>query len=117
MAKKTRRKGGMFRKATMLAEPVGRAALTFGKEYGKDYAQKKMPKIIKGIYDDPSLASDPKYLFTASQTIKTPPKFVISNDENINNENINPNIMPGGKSKIKRRKNKRKTRKNRKLIV
>ena len=115
MARKTRR-GGMLKTATSIAAPVGRAVLVFGKEYGKDYGQKKLPKVAKGIYNDPSLASDPKYVLTGRTDIPAPNIKISSPNLNVlNDENLNSNIMTGGKSKRnKRRKNRRKTRKNKK---
>ena len=106
----------MLKTAATIAAPVGRAALVFGKEYGKDYSQKKLPKVVRGIYDDPSLASNPKYVLTGRTDIQAPNIKISSPNLNVlNDENLNSNIMTGGKSKRnKRRKNRRKTRKNKK---
>jgi hypothetical protein len=50
MVRKTKRKnGGMFRTITKIVQPVGRAALTVGKDYGQK-------KLTHGIYNDQSLA-------------------------------------------------------------
>lgn len=105
----TRKKGGMFKLVTKVSQPIGRAAITLGKEYGKDYTQKKLPKITEGVYNDPSLAKNPGYIMTGTKTIPTP------NFNIYDSENVNPNIMKGGKTKRNRiKKRKVKTRRNRK---
>lgn len=40
MVRRTRIKGGMINLVTTVSRPIGRAAVTLGKEYSKDYMQK-----------------------------------------------------------------------------
>lgn len=105
MVRKTKRKnGGMFRTITKIGQPVGRVALTLGKEYGKDYGQKKLPDVTQGIYNDPSLASDPNFILTGRK--KAQSNKIIFSQEN-DSENINPNIIRGGKTKRYKKRNKK----------
>ncbi len=130
MVRKTKR-GGMIR---AVARPLGKATVALGESVGKDYLQNKSLKVAKGIYDDPSLATNPSFITTGIKPM-TKPSIKIYNKENVySNENANPNIQKytnpnmfenfGGKSRrimyknnktSKRQKtNKKKTRKNRK---
>jgi hypothetical protein len=115
MVRRTKRRGGMLR---TLGRPIGTAAVTLGKSLGKDYLRKKSVKVAEGVYDDPSLASDPKFMLTGNKPFPQP-NIPIQPD---NRENINTNIpinwdqinenKYGGKSR--RRYKKIKTRKNKK---
>lgn len=114
MVRRTRRKGGMIKLVTKATQPIGRAAVTLGKEYSKDYMQKKLPEVTKGLYEEPSLAKNPAYIMTGTKPMPIP------NFNIYDSENVNPNIMRGGKTKRnnvrnnRRNKRKVKTRKNRK---
>jgi hypothetical protein len=118
MVRQTKRKGGMIGTLKKAAQPLGRATVILGKEYGKDWAQQKAPKVAKGIYNDPSLATDTSFILTGTKKFPTPtprsiPQFDINDIDIDNSENINPNIMKGGKTK-RRRKLQKKTSRNRK---
>ena len=106
MIRKTRRRGGM--RAAL--KPLGQAAVTVGKEYGKDWIKTKSVKVAEGIYKDPNLIKDPNFMLYGTKPLSKP-KFDMYDSENI--ENINPNLKRGGKTK-KRNNKKRKTRRNRK---
>ena len=117
MIRKTKRRGGM----RAVLKPLGQTTLTIGKEYGKDYLQKKFPSVTKGIYNEPSLASNTQFLLTGKKTDFPPPKLNIYNNENnkynkYNIENNNSNIMIGGKTKRHKRTKRNKRRKTIKNI-
>lgn len=116
MVRKTRRKGGMFKLATKTLQPIGRAAVTLGKEYSKDYMQKKLPKVTEGLYNDPSLAKNPGYIITGNKPMSSPnfQKNYAEDNDKENNENVNPNIMRGGNTKRNKRRNKRKVKTSKK---
>ena len=104
------RNGGMLGTLKKVAQPLGHATVILGKEYSKDWAQKKGPKIIKEIYNDPSSATDPTLILTGTKKMPTPtpiqlPKFDINDFDIEDSENVNPNIKKGGRRKTKRRKN------------
>jgi hypothetical protein len=112
MVRRTRKKGGMFKK---VAQPLGRATLVLAEEYGKDWAQKKGPKVLKGINDDPGLANDTTFVLTGIKKMPTPKFYKNTNNyPEEDSENINPNIMKGGKTNKRRISKKRKTVKTRK---
>jgi hypothetical protein len=121
MVRRTKRRGGMLRS---LGRPVGRATVTLGESIGKDYLQKKSVKVAQGLYDDPSLASNPRFILTGNkQPIQPNIRINLNNKEN-NKENINTNIPMnwnktsenkyGGRSRrrTRRRYKKIKTRKS-----
>ena len=119
MIRKTKRKGGMIR---AVAKPLGKATVALGESIGKDYLQNKSLKVAKGIYDDPSLATNSSFIMTGIKPMSKP-KIQIYDKENIyDSENINPNINQymkpnlyenfGGRTKRKYKR--KKTRKNRK---
>lgn len=91
-------------------KPLGQSALTIGKEYGKDWLKTKSMKVAEGIYQDPNLIKDPNYMLYNKKPISiVKPKFdIYVNNEN--DENVNPNIIKGGKISRKKYVNKRKTR-------
>lgn len=105
MNHKTKRKGGMFKTAVA---PLGRATYKITEAVGKDYLQKKMPKIIKGLYEDPTLIDNPSFLVTGKKPVKQPTTHIYANV--YDKENSNPNL--GGKTKKRKNNRKRKTRKN-----
>jgi hypothetical protein len=114
MVRKTRT-GGMIR---AIGKPLGKATIALGESVGKDYLQNNSFKVVNGIYEEPSLATNPAFIATGKKPIpKT--KIQIYNNRNVyDSENINPNIQKytrtnvGGKNIKKTRKNK--TRKNKK---
>ena len=113
MVRKSKRRGGMFKTA---ARATGQVLGSIVKETATNYA-KKLPNIMTGLAQDPSNASDPRFVLTGKKTTARP------NIKIYNNENINPNIQntssqpnvtfkyPVG-GKTRRRYKKRKTRKN-----
>jgi hypothetical protein len=103
MVRKTKRRGGMLR---AIGRPLGKAAVTLGEEIGKDYLRKKSRKVGEGVYDNPSLSTNPGFLLTGIKPISNPNIQMPIGDR----ENINPNF--GGRRT--RRKKGRKSRKNRK---
>lgn len=109
MVRKTRRNGGMIRRAASLLKPIGQTVLTIGEEYGKEYAQKKFPKVLKGIYEDPNSAS-PGLVLSGKKDLPTPNIRI----PNIDKENQQPNNNIGGKTKRYKRNKRRKTRRNKK---
>lgn len=112
--KNTRRKGGMIK---TFAKPIGRAALVIGEEYSKDYLQKKIPKIVQYSLDDPSLIKKPEYLLMARKKIPNPSikiKQYYNPDNSYDKENMNTNLLQGGKSK--RNDKKRQSRKTRRAL-
>jgi hypothetical protein len=118
MVRKTRRRGGMIR---AIGKPLGKATLVLGESVGKDYLQNNSLKVVKGIYDDPSLATNPAFLATGKKPIPKA-KIQIYNNENVyDSENVNPNIQKYTNSKTNlyenfggRKYKKRKTKKNKK---
>jgi len=114
MVRRTRRNGGMLGKIQKIAQPLGRATVILAEEYGKDWAQKKAPKAMKEIYNNPSSATDPKVILTGTKTLPSP-KFDINSIDIEDSENVNPNIIKikGGKTRRGKLK-KRKSRKSRK---
>lgn len=119
MTNKTKRRGGMIR---AVARPLGKATIALGESVGKDYLQNKSLKVAKGIYDDPSLATNPAFIATGIKPI-TKPNIQIYDKENMyNDENVNPNIQIHNKANLyenfggrtKRKYKRKKTRKNRK---
>lgn len=105
--KKQRARGGTIRP---IARPLGKAAMTLGENVGKDYLQNKLPKVVKGIQEDASLAKQPSFLLSATKPMPKPkshfqwklqmdnPAFVL--DEN--KENMTP-LRRGGKRKRTKR--------------
>lgn len=63
-------------------QPVGRAALSVGKEVskevGKEWLQKKAVKVGLGANDDPTLARTPSFLLTGRKPLPTPRPSVAS---------------------------------------
>lgn len=109
MARKT--KGGMMRTISKLLTTAG---ITLGKSIGKDYLQKKSMKVATGVYDDPSLATNPQFLLTAKKSVKKPTTNMYHNIDD--KENANQNLAGKSRKNKKSRKNikRKKTRKNRK---
>ena len=113
MVRRTRRRGGMMQ----AMRPLGKATVSLGKSIGKDYLQNKSIKVAHGIYDDPSRATDPRFILTGKQ--KTPmPNIKIYNDENASNnisniqasfqnENTFDNLGGGSRRKYKKRKSRK----------
>ena len=106
MIRKTRRRGGM--RAAL--KPLGQAATTLGKEYGKDWIKTKSIKVTEGLNKDPNLIKDPNFMLYGTKPMSKL-NFDMYDMENI--ENINPNLRRGGKTK-KRNNKKRKTCRNKK---
>lgn len=108
MARKT--KGGMMR---TISKPLTTAGITLGKSLGKDYLQKKSIKVVTGVYEDPSLATNTEFLLTAKKPIKKPTSNIYHTADK---ENMNPNLAGKSRKNKKSRKNikRKKTRKNRK---
>jgi hypothetical protein len=104
MVRKTKRKGGMIRG---FAKPLGKATFALGESVGKDYLQNKSFKVVKGIYEDPSLVTNPSFITTG---IKPATKPKIQYDI----ENMNPNLYDNFGGRTKRKYKRKKTRKNRK---
>lgn len=94
MVKKTRRNGGMVRSAL---KPLGRAVSTITTEYAKDWAQKKLPKVVEGVYKNPDLASQPEFVLTGKKPVDFGRLYTY------NNENANPN-KSGGRKRRKTKK-------------
>jgi hypothetical protein len=137
MVGKSKRRGGMLKN---IAAPLGRASSTLGKEYGKDYLQKKAPKVSIGIYENPELMKDPKFMMSGLKSYPTKGQnfaYGKENYPNVNYPNVNypnvnypnvnypnvnyPNVnyndtkeTIGGKTKKRRYKKKGKTKRNRK---
>ena len=134
------KKAGMVR---TIAKPLGSATRSVAENYGKDYLQKKSVKVLEGIYNEPSLAKDPKFLITGQKDISSLPRenrFLIDkenipylankktyplankpiyplNKQHIQNYSLNYDEILGGRTKRKyrkRKKSRKKSRKNRK---
>lgn len=113
MIRKTKRRGGVI---SAIRKPLGKAVFTLGESLGRDYLEKKSIKVVKGIYEDKSLATNPGFLLTGIKPQKDV-KIQTYGKENIyDNANIKSNLAGRTKRKYKRktRKYKRKTRKNKK---
>jgi hypothetical protein len=79
MVRKTKRRGGMIK---AVARPLGKATIALGESVGKDYLQNKSLKVVKGIYDDPSLATNPAFMASGIKPISKT-KIQIYDKENI----------------------------------
>lgn len=69
---RTRKRGGMIR---VIARPVGKAVITLGENVGKDYLQKKLPKVVHGINDDISLSKNPNFIISGVKPLRKPKPF------------------------------------------
>lgn len=113
MSRKTKKRGGMFRRAL---GPIAKATSTVGEAIGKDYLQKKSFNVSKGLYEEPSLIDRADFLLTGNKPI---PKQKINLDTSfykINDENQNPNVATninlGGKTKKRKQNKNKKTKRN-----
>jgi hypothetical protein len=97
--KRNKTKGGMFK---TVARPLGKATMALGESIGKDYIQTKSVKVVKGIYDDPNAIKEPRFLLTAKKGVDAPSKSFAYPE--YDSENINPNVLRGGKTKKYRTK-------------
>lgn len=85
--RKHNRYGGMMRRALA---PLGKATLSVGEEYAKDYLQKKSHKVLGEIYQDPFHSiKDPNVWITGKKQLRQPDHFHYANDENTNMNNTN----------------------------
>jgi hypothetical protein len=105
--KRSNGRGGTFKVTSRVAQPLGRAALTIGQEYGKDWAQTKAPNVASGLYNNPSLINDTRFMMTGTKPLPKPKSMQNMNVENIdpNSENINPNMMGGKRYTRRNRRN------------
>ncbi len=112
------RKGGMLKN---IARPLGKAAVSLGESYGKDYLQNKSTRVAEGVYNDPSLLKNPGFMLTGNQPTKQPtnPYNIQEDKENrpynkapVNNQlNVGLNYpldLGGGRRKSKKTKKMRK---------
>jgi hypothetical protein len=117
--KTMKRRGGMIR---AFVKPLGKATLALGESVGKDYLQNKSAKVVQGIYNDKSLATNPGFIMTGQKPLSKPNIKIYDKENMYNSENIHPNINSNVNSNIfdnfggrtKRKYKRRKTRKNRK---
>lgn len=82
-----RRKGGMKN----VARPLGKAVVSLGESYGKDYLQNKSMRVAEGVYNDPSLLKNPGFMLTGNQPVK-PPSIPYKVDMSYDKENQYPNV-------------------------
>ncbi len=117
--KTMKNRGGMIR---AIGKPLGKATLALGESVGKDYLQNKSVKVVQGIYNDKSLATEPGFLMTGTKPMSKPNLKIFGNENVTNNTRINPSVKIDMNSKVydnfggrtKRKYKRRKTRKNRK---
>ena len=117
--KTMKRRGGIIR---AIGKPLGKATLALGESVGKDYLQNKSVKVVQGIYNDKSLATNPGFLMTGQKPLFKPNIKIHYKENMYNSENIHPNVNSNVNSKkfnnfagrTKRKYKRRKTRKNRK---
>lgn len=100
-----------------MIKTLGQAAVTVGKSYGEDYLKSKSLKVAEGVYNNPSLLKNPKFMVTGNKSLPPPNLYNVYNKENINpnvfnkynnyddydaenSENINPNIKRSIKGNI-----------------
>lgn len=100
--RKRQSRGGMFRSTV---RPVRQLAVAVGENVGKEYLQKKLPKVIQGIHDDPSLAKSHTFVLSATKPMPTPIRKMSSlyNLHEANKENMMP-FNRGGRRRRRRTK-------------
>ena len=100
--RRRRRRGGMM---TAL-KPLGQASLNVGKAYGKDWLKTKSVKVVEGVYQDPSLATDVKFMLYGKKPV---PVFRRNVYDDENKENNKAFGNRGGTHKRRRSRRHRRT--------